>query len=84
MRIENKKLILENEDDINVIVDMIMSDESFDKEDSFIKNGKKYYKQSYTVEIDNEEYDFVVDVNWEDDSETVDLDIFEGLELDII
>lgn len=84
MRIENKKLILENENDINVIVDMIMSDESFVKEDSFIKNGKKYYKQSYTVEIDNEEHDFVVDVNWEDDSETVDLDIFEGLELDII
>lgn len=76
----NNTIKIEDEQDIQLITDLIMSDESFEEFGSFIKNGKKYYTQTYTLDFEEDEICFEVFVNWEDDSETCDIDLEIGQE----
>ncbi len=76
----NNVLIIENESDIELLTDLVMSDESFEEIGSFIKDGKKYYTQTYNIDFNNKEICIEVFVNWEDKSEICEIDFFIGQE----
>ena len=80
MKILQNTIKIEDEQDIDFITDLVMRDESFEECGSFIKDGKKYYTQTYLIDYREAEICFEVLVNWEDDLETCNIDFSIGQE----
>lgn len=85
MKILENTIKLEDDADIALLTELVMSDEDFDESGSFVKDGKKYYTQTYCIDYSGFDYaedevSFVVFVNWEDDSETCEIDFYIGQE----
>lgn len=83
MIVKNNEIIIETQEDLDSINYMILQDDDFNREYSYIKNGKRYYYQTYSIEIDDKENDFSIEVNWEDDSETINLETYVGMKIKI-
>ena len=80
MKILENTIKLEDDADIALLTELVMSDESFEEEGTFIKDNKKYYIQTYYIDHNDEEISIEVFVNWEDDSETCEIDFYIGQE----
>ena len=80
MKLLENTMKLEDEADIALLTELVMSDEDFDERGSFVKDGKKYFTQTYCIDYAEDEVCFEVFVNWEDDSETCELDFYVGQE----
>jgi len=80
MKLLENTMKLEDEADIALLTELVMSDESFEEEGTFIKDNKKYYIQTYYIDHNDEEISIEVFVNWEDDSETCEIDFYIGQE----
>jgi hypothetical protein len=80
MKLLENTMKLEDKADIALLTDLVMSDEIWEEEGTFIKDNKKYYLQTYYIEHNDEEISIEVFVNWEDDSETCEIDFYVGQE----
>ena len=78
-RLENTMKI-ENESDIALLTELVMSDEDFNECGSFFKDGKKYFTKTYCIDDAEDEVCFEVFVNWENNSETCEIDFYIGQE----